>query len=124
MRKGILTFVGVICVGLGTAGIILPLLPTTPFLLLAAACFVRSSDKLYNWLSTHKWFGQYITNYRDHRKIAKRTKITILIMLWMTLSYTVVFEINNAIFRVLLVLIGIGVTIYIMSLKTLSTNHK
>ncbi|MBU4306820.1 MAG: YbaN family protein, partial [Candidatus Aminicenantes bacterium] len=58
-RKGLLALCGMVAVGLGAAGIFLPLLPTTPFLLLAAACFFRSSDRLYNWLITHRWFGRY-----------------------------------------------------------------
>jgi len=51
---------GLICVGLGAIGIVLPILPTTPFLLAAAACFCKSSTRLYNWLINNKWFGEYI----------------------------------------------------------------
>ncbi|NQU27807.1 MAG: DUF454 family protein, partial [Candidatus Marinimicrobia bacterium] len=78
LRKGLLILIGILLVVLATVGIFLPLLPTTPFLLLAAACFFRSSDRLYRWLITHKWFGLYIKNYREHKAITKGAKVVIL----------------------------------------------
>ena len=120
LSKEFLIFVGVLSVGLGTAGIFLPLLPTTPFLLLAAACFSRSSDKLYQWLHTHKWFGRYIKNYREHKAIPMLSKIIILLLLWCTLSYTAIWIISALAVRILLLLIGVGVTIHVLSLKTLT----
>src|SRR5512137_972615 len=73
---------GLIAVGVGTVGIFVPLLPTTPFYLLAAACFFRSSDRLYNWLIGNRWCGPYIRNYREHRAIPRHAKIIALILLW------------------------------------------
>jgi len=119
LRKGLLISAGILSVGLATAGIFLPLLPTTPFLLLAAACFVRSSDRLYRWLINHKWFGHYIKNYREHKAITRRAKIVILLMLWGTLGYTAILVITSLTVRVLLLLVGLGVTLHILSLKTL-----
>ena len=120
LRKGLLISVGVLSVGLATAGIFLPLLPTTPFLLLAAACFIRSSNRLYRWLITHKWFGPYIKNYREHKAITKRAKVVILLLLWGTLGYTAIGVISALAARVLLLLIGVGVTLHVLSLKTLT----
>jgi hypothetical protein len=120
LRKGLLISAGVLSVGLATAGIFLPLLPTTPFLLLAAACFIRSSDRLYRWLITHKWFGPYIKNYREHKAITKRAKVVILLLLWGTLGYTAIGVISALAARVLLLLIGVGVTLHVLSLKTLT----
>ena len=120
LRKWLLIFVGVLSVGLAAAGIFLPLLPTTPFLLLAAACFFRSSDRLYRWLTTHKWFGLYIRNYREHKAITRHTKVVILLLLWGTLGYTAFGVISTLAIRILLLLIGVGVTIHILSLKTLT----
>jgi uncharacterized membrane protein YbaN (DUF454 family) len=120
LRKGLLIFVGVLSVGLATAGIFLPLLPTTPFLLLAAACFMRSSDRLYRWLVTHKWFGPYIKNYREHKAITRRAKIVLLLLLWGTLGYTAIGVVSALAVRVLLLLIGVGVTLHVLSLRTLT----
>ena len=67
--RGILIISGSFFFELGIIGIVIPLLPTTPFLLLAAACYSRSSKKFYNWLLNNKWFGPYITNYLDGKGI-------------------------------------------------------
>ncbi len=121
LRKGLFISAGVLLVGLATAGIFLPLLPTTPFLLLAAACFIRSSDRLYRWLVTHKWFGPYIRNYREHKAITRRAKVVILLLLWGTLGYTAIGVISVLVVRVLLLLVGVGVTLHVLSLKTLTS---
>jgi uncharacterized membrane protein YbaN (DUF454 family) len=77
--RWLLISVGAICVGLGVLGIVVPLLPTTPFLLLAGACFIRSSDRLYQRLITHRTLGPYIRNYREHRAITRRARIVTLL---------------------------------------------
>jgi uncharacterized membrane protein YbaN (DUF454 family) len=110
---------GIISVGLGTAGIFLPLLPTTPFLLLAAACFIRSSDRLYQWLIHNRWFGSYIRNYREHRAIPLRAKVIALILLWTTMTYSVFILRRHWALQVLLLLIASAVTLYLLSLKTM-----
>ncbi len=65
VKKWTLIVAGTICVCLGVAGIFLPLLPTTPFLLLAAVCYAGSSPRFYHWLMNNRWFGRYIKNYRE-----------------------------------------------------------
>jgi uncharacterized membrane protein YbaN (DUF454 family) len=119
VRRWLLMTIGIISVGLGTAGIFLPLLPTTPFLLLAAACFIRSSDRLYQWLIHNRWFGSYIRNYREHRAIPLRAKVTALILLWTTMTYSVFFLLRHWALQLLLLLIAAIVTIYLLSLKTM-----
>jgi len=119
LRKYLLISIGVLSVGLATAGVFLPLLPATPFLLLAAACFIRSSERLYRWLITRKWFGPYIKNYREHKAITQGSKIVTLLILWSVLGYTALEEVNSLAVRVLLLLIGVGVTLHVLSLKTL-----
>ncbi|MFO7889257.1 MAG: YbaN family protein [bacterium] len=120
VQKYILVSIGVLSVGLAIIGIFLPLLPTTPLLLLAAACFVRSSDRLYKWLITHKWFGPYIRNYREYNAITRKTKIATLALLWGTIGYTAFGVISSWPLRILLLLVAIGVTAHILSMKTLT----
>jgi uncharacterized membrane protein YbaN (DUF454 family) len=119
-RKWLLVVAGILSVGLGVLGIFLPVLPTTPFLLLAAACFVRSSDRLYQWLIHHKWFGPYIRNYREHKAITRRVKIWTLILLWGTIGYTAFGVLTSWALRTLLLLVAIGVTIHLLRMKTLT----
>jgi uncharacterized protein len=120
LLKKLLLVVGFLSVGLAAAGILLPILPTTPFLLLAAACFFRSSDKLYQWLITHKWFGHYIESWREHKAIPRHGKIVILLLLWASLTYSIFGVISILAIRVLLLLIGLGVTLFVLSRKTLA----
>ena len=117
-RKWLLMTIGVVAVGLGTAGIFLPLLPTTPFLLLAAACFIRSSDRLYQWLITNRWFGSFIRNYREHRTIPLRAKVIAVVLLWTTMIYSVFGLVDHRALQVLLLLIAAVVTAYLLRLKT------
>ena len=118
-KKRLLAFCGMVAVALGAVGIFLPLLPTTPFLLLAAACFFKSSDRLYNWLITHKWFGRYIRQYREHRAIPRQTKVATIILLWGTLAFSGFVVINALWVRLLLLAVGVGVTLHLLSMKTM-----
>ena len=120
MRRWLLMTIGIISVSLGTAGIFLPLLPTTPFLLLAAACFIRSSDRLYQWLIHNRWFGSYIRNYQEHRALPLRAKVIALVLLWTTMTYSVLVIITNLALQVSLSLIAVGVTVYLLRLKTIT----
>ena len=120
LRKGLLIFIGILLVVLATVGIFLPLIPTTPFLLLAAACFIRSSDRLYQWLITHKLFGFFIKNYREQKAITRHAKIVILLLLWGSLGYTIIVVFSAPTVRILLLLIGMGVTLHVLSLKILT----
>lgn len=119
-RKWLFVAAGVLALGLGTAGILLPLLPTTPFLLIAAACFMRSSDKLYRWLITHRWFGSYIRNYREHKAITKQSKVVTLVLLWGTIGYTGFAVVSSWVLRIVLLIVAVGVSIHVLSLRTLT----
>ena len=120
LRKGFLIFVGTLATTLAVIGVVLPLFPATPFLLLAAACFIRSSDRFYKWLITVKWFGPYVKGYREYSAVTKRAKVVIFLLLWISLGYSTIWVANSLVVRLLLVLIGIGVTIHVLSLKTLT----
>jgi hypothetical protein len=117
--RWLLVIVGLAAVGVGTVGIFVPLLPTTPFYLLAAACFFRSSDRLYRWLIENKWCGPYIRNYREHRAIPRHAKIIALVLLWGTIGHAVLALLDPLWLRILLVAIAAGVTVYLLRLKTL-----
>ena len=119
LKRNILIIAGFICVGLGILGMFLPVLPTTPFLLLAAAAFAKSSDRAYHWLMTNKWFGSYISNYREGKGIPLHVKITSITFLWLTILTSAIFFIDNLYIKILLIVIAIGVTTHIVSVKTM-----
>jgi len=110
---------GTFFVALGTIGIFLPLLPTTPFLLLAAGCYAGGSKKFYNWFLNNRWFGEYIRNYREKKGIPLKIKILSISFLWATIGYSIVFLVDILLIRVILAFIAIAVTIHIIRLRTL-----
>lgn len=118
LKRGLLILVGLLSLGLGTLGILLPVLPTTPFLLLSGYCFIRSSDRLYHWLIHHRVFGRYVYNYMTHKAVKKGTKTTALLFLWGSMLVTF-FLLRRPLLIALLTLIGTGASLYILSLKDL-----
>ena len=110
--------------GLGILGIFLPLLPTTPFLLIAAACYIRSSEKFYNWLINNKWLGNYIKNYIEGKGVPLKVKVLSISLLWITIGYSIVFVVHIFPIRVILILIAIGVTIHILSIRSLKQKRR
>lgn len=115
----LLMAVGWLCVALGTAGIFLPVLPTTPFLLLAAACFVRCSPKFYYWLVGHPRLGKYLLYYLNGKGMPFKAKIYTLLLMWTSLMLTAFVILDSPAPRVVFPLIGLGVSIYILRLPTL-----
>ncbi len=103
---------------LAFAGIFLPVLPTTPFLLLAAACYARSSRRFYVWLTTNRWCGRYITNYRENRGIPRRQKALTILFLWAAIGHATVFAVKPFWGRCLLLGIAACVTIHLLMIKT------
>lgn len=103
----------------GLIGIFIPLLPTTPLLLLSAACYLRSSSKAYNYLMSNKLLGSYVKNYTEKRAIPKKIKIFTILLLCLTLLFSIVFVVQNISARAFLFLILIVVTAHILSIKTL-----
>ena len=119
-RKWLLVTLGILSVVLGMVGVFVPVLPTTPFLLLTAGCFMRRSPRLYNWLIHHKWFGDYIRHYREHRAVTLKSKIIALVMLWGVIGYTAFGVIDNWWIRGVLGVIAVGVTLHLLHLRTLT----
>jgi len=117
---------GSLSLALGLIGIFLPLLPTTPFLLLAAACYCRGSEKMHTWLIEHRLFGKYIKDYEEERGIRKKAKITAIITMWASILFCIWYlGHSNTIpdillyVQALLIVILVGVTIHLLKLKTL-----
>ena len=110
---------GTLSLALGILGIFLPLLPTTPFLLLTAALYCKSSPRLYNWLLNQKHLGPYIRNFRVNKAIPLRAKIISLLLMWGTMVYCIFFLIPLTEIKTVLFLVAVGVTWHILSFKTL-----
>ncbi|MCJ7763883.1 MAG: YbaN family protein [Dehalococcoidales bacterium] len=117
--RSLLIIVGTVFVSLGIVGIFIPILPTTPFLLLAAAFYARSSQRFYHWLLSNRWFGAYIDNYRQKRGMPLKIKIVTVALLWITIGVSAAFAVQSLTVRIILVLIAVGVSIHILSIKTL-----
>ncbi|HCX03994.1 MAG: YbaN family protein [Tissierellales bacterium] len=118
LKKYIFIILGSLFLILGIIGIFLPVLPTTPFLLLTSFFYLKSSKKLHNWLINHKVFGEYIYNYITYKGVKKKDKIKSLILLYLTLSISF-YLVDIIHVRIFLILVAIGVTIHILKLKTL-----
>lgn len=118
--KLLLAFFGVVSLALGVAGIFLPLLPTTPFLLLAAWLFVRSSPRLYDWLMSHPRLGEYIRNFREERAIPLRVKIVSVSLIWLTIGFCIVSVVAEWWWaQVALALLAVAISWHILSYDTL-----
>jgi hypothetical protein len=115
----LLIIAGTFFMGMGIVGIIVPVLPTTPFLLLAAACYARSSQRFYGWLLNNKWFGNYIRNYLQGKGVPLKVKVLTIALLWITIGCSVAFAVQVFPVRLILILIAAGVSIHILSLRTL-----
>lgn len=118
--KIVLIILGSISFALAVAGIFLPLLPTTPLLLLAAALWIRSSDNLYNWLINHRVFGEYIQNFQKHRAIPLRVKIYAVSLVWITIGYCIFAVVDEHLWaQILMALLATAICWHILSYKTL-----
>jgi uncharacterized protein len=118
--RAILLAVGTISLGLGAVGIFVPILPTTPFLLLSAACYMRSSDRLHKWLLNNRWFGQYIRNYQEGKGIPMKTKVIALTTLWVAILYSAFIVLDELLIaQVALLIIALGVSVHLIRVPTL-----
>ena len=119
LYKYFLIGLGWIFVSLGIIGIFVPLMPTTIFFIIAAASFARSSERFYNWLINHPRFGKFIKDYREKRGIPLKSKVIAVTMLFLAIGSSAYFFTEELIVRLILVLIAVGVSTYIISLKTI-----
>ncbi len=118
ITKPVLIAIGSFSLVLGVLGIFLPLLPATPFFLLSSACYVRSSSRLHGWLMANKYWGEYLRNIQDKRGIPLKGKIITIALLWVSLTFSI-YRLNNLALDLLLLTVGVGVTTFLLCMKTL-----
>ncbi|MGJ7921053.1 YbaN family protein [Neobacillus sp. LXY-4] len=119
IARALLIVIGTVAIVLGIIGIIVPLLPTTPLILMGAACYVKSSDKLYRLLLRNKWLGGYIEDFQKRKGITLKNKIVSISILWISLGISLYMAIKSLWLSMIIVLIAASVTIVILSFKTL-----
>ncbi|OHS77230.1 YbaN family protein [Staphylococcus sp. HMSC74F04] len=121
----ILIVIGLIFTALGIAGTVLPLLPTTPFLLVAVFCFARSSDRFYNWLINQKIYKEYVENFYLHRGYTLQQKIKILISLYIVIGFSIYMVDVLAVRIGLIIMVIIQTAVLFTFVKTLpKSNNK
>ncbi len=117
LRKQLLIVAGTASLIAGIVGVFIPILPTTPFLLLAAACYIRSSERLYRSLLNNRLVGGYIRDYIHGKGMPIKIKIITLLVLWITIGISA-FLVAHIAVRIILLLVAIGVSIHIVLIKT------
>ncbi len=118
IRRSLLLTAGICSMALAILGIFLPLLPTVPLLLLAAACFARSSPRCHAWLREHRHFGPMLAAYQDGVGIPRRARMLALLLLWASILLSTLFLIEAPWLRLLLLLVALAVTLYLLWLPT------
>lgn len=118
IKKISLIAAGMLCIVLGVIGIFVPLLPTVPFLLLAAYCFARSSEKFYTWLFTNRWSGKILTDYKAGKGFPLSMKVSSILFLWLVLGYSILHVFQSTLWKAILFLVGLAVTVHLLMLKS------
>ncbi|HOW04059.1 YbaN family protein [Methanospirillum hungatei] len=111
------TALGTVFVITAVIGIFLPLLPTTPFLLLAVLCYARGSERFYTWIMHHRVFGQYISQYTSGKGMSLKSRIGTILLLWVVIGCTILFWIRTDIIRIILLIIALSVSIGLYTMK-------
>jgi uncharacterized membrane protein YbaN (DUF454 family) len=117
LRRWLLLVAGSLSLGLGLLGIVVPILPTTPFLILAAICFGRSSDRCYGWLVTNRVFGRYLRDYLQGTGVAWRIRVPILAVLWLVIGLTALLIVDHIAARAALFVVAAAVTVHVVWLR-------
>lgn len=119
MGRPVLIVIGTIFVGLGIAGVFLPLVPGMPFFLVAAWCYARSSPRFYSWLLNNRISGPYIRDYQQHRGMRPHTKVKAISILWIGIACAGMMATDGFWIRGVMILTAVGVTCIILSVKTI-----
>ena len=109
---------GTITLVLGAIGIVLPILPTTPFLLISLACYLRSSERMTHWLLNNKYFGTYLKNYKEGKGIPMKTKLFAITLLWITITISAVVLVPVLAVQIILFVVATAVTVHLVRLPT------
>jgi uncharacterized membrane protein YbaN (DUF454 family) len=120
VKKGIYLIIGTLALGAGIIGVFLPVIPTTPLILLSAWCFFRSNSKIYQWVISNEKFGPTIENFQEGNGVTVKTKIRAVVMMWLTISVSVYIFIRNIYLIGFLYLMAVSVSIYLYKLPTLN----
>ena len=123
IKKTLLIVAGVVSLTLGGIGVFLPLLPTTPFVLLAAGCFAGSSPAMHRWLCRSRFFGEYIENYRTNAGVSKSVKIRAILFLWAGLGLSAA-AVHKPLVRIILAVVGVCVSTHLVMMKTKVENEE
>ena len=115
-KKALFVAAGSVCLALAVLGVFLPLLPTTPFLLLASACYVRSSERLHGWLMGNRLHGGYIRNFKERRGIPLRGRVVTVVLLWLPLLYSV-YRLDLLWLELSLVAMGVTWSVLILRMR-------
>jgi len=118
LKKGFYVVLGTIALALGFIGIFLPVIPTTPLVLLAAACYMRGSKRLHGWLLESKWFGETIRTYQAGQGLRKATKIRAIGLMWIVITISAVFYVESLPVRLVMFGTALWVTRYLYGLPT------
>ncbi|WP_226085034.1 YbaN family protein [Mesobacillus sp. S13] len=117
--KALLIIIGTLSIALGVIGIVVPLLPTTPLILLGAACYVKASDELYQKLIKNKWLGRYIKDFREKNGITLKNKVLSLSLMWISITGTILFFDIELWLAAALIIVAVTVSAYILSFDTI-----
>ncbi len=116
LKRYLLIALGTLCLAIGIVGIFTPILPTTPFLLLAAFCYLRSSARFHRWLMNNRVFGGYIRSYTEGRGIPLKVKLFTITLLWVTIGISI-WLVANMIVTIVLLVVAVGVSLHIAFIR-------
>jgi uncharacterized membrane protein YbaN (DUF454 family) len=109
---------GILCVSFGVLGIVVPVLPTTPFLLLAAFLFARSCHRCHRWLLSNRLCGDYVRRYVERRAMSRRHKLFTLVLLWSGIGCSIALAVQILWVRLLLAAVAAAVTAHILAIRS------
>ena len=118
--RWLLIVAGILSLAIGVVGLLIPVFPTSPFVLVAAACFVRSSDRLHRWLLENRLFGEIVRRYQAGEGLPLATKVGALALLWAMLGTSALLLVPDRLWwaKVAALAVGLGMTIHVLLIRT------